>query len=298
MAGCRASPDSSEISLPATDVPIGTSIGVPSEVARYRARMTGVGPLLREWRGRRRLSQMDLAIEAGVSTKHLSFVETGRSKPSPELLLTLARHLDVPLRERNSLLLAAGYAPRYRETAIDDPASHHVRASLERLLRMHDPYPGVVLDRSWNIVLTNEAAQRMVAGVPAELMQPSANIFRISLHPDGIAGFTLNFDEWAAYLLRQLRRLVTISGDPGLLALDEEVRGYPNVSELLARRGENDEDGEAQLLIPCRLVVGGVELSLFTTLTTFGTPQDITLDELAVELFFPADDATESILRN
>jgi len=129
-------------------------------------------------------------------------------------------------------------------------------------------------------------------------MQPSANIFRISLHPDGIAGFTLNFDEWAAYLLRQLRRLVTISGDPGLLALDEEVRGYPNVSELLARRGENDEDGEAQLLIPCRLVVGGVELSLFTTLTTFGTPQDITLDELAVELFFPADDATESILRN
>ena len=137
----------------------------------------------------------------------------------------------------------------------------------------------------------------MVAGVPAELMQPLANIFRISLHPDGIAAFTLNFDEWAAYLLGQLRRLVAISIDPRLIALEEEILRYPNVVALLAQRGEHDEDGEAQLLIPCRLVVGGVELSLFTTLTTFGTPQDITLDELAVELFFPADDATEAILR-
>jgi transcriptional regulator with XRE-family HTH domain len=241
---------------------------------------------------------MDLAIEAGVSTKHLSFVETGRSKPSPELLLTLARHLDVPLRERNSLLLAAGYAPRYYETAIDDPASHHVRASLERLLQTHDPYPGVVLDRSWNIVLANAAAQRLVAGVSAELMQPRVNVFRISLHPDGIASFTLNFDEWAGYLLGRLRRLVTSTGDPTLVALEEEVLGYPNVAELLDRRGDDDgDDDEAQLLIPCRLWVGGAELSLFTTLTTFGTPRDITLDELAVELFFPADDATETILR-
>ena len=135
---------------------------------------TGAGPLLREWRGRRRRSQMDLALEAGVSPKHLSFVETGRSRPSPELLLTLARHLEVPLRERNSLLLAAGYAPRYHETAIDDPASQHVRASLERLLRTHDPYPGVVLNRTWDIVLANDAALRMVAAVPAELMAPAA----------------------------------------------------------------------------------------------------------------------------
>ena len=129
---------------------------------------TGAGPLLREWRGRRRRSQMDLALEVGVSTKHLSFVETGRSRPSPELLLTLARHLEVPLRERNSLLLAAGYAPRYHETAIDDPASQHVRASLERLLQTHDPYPGVVLNRRWDIVLANDAAMRMVAAVPTD----------------------------------------------------------------------------------------------------------------------------------
>ena len=238
---------------------------------------------------------MDLALEVGVSPKHLSFVETGRSRPSPELLLTLARHLDVPLRERNSLLLAAGYAPRYHETAIDDPASQHVRASLERLLRTHDPYPGVVLNRRWDIVLANDAASKMVAAVPAELMSPVANVFRFSLHPDGVAAFTLNFDEWAAYLLSQLRRLVLSTGDADLAALESEVRAYPNVVDLLGRMGA--DDSEPELLVPCRLLIGGTELSLFTTLTTFGTPRDITLDELAVELFFPADDTTEAILR-
>ena len=256
---------------------------------------TGAGPLLREWRGRRRRSQMDLALEVGVSTKHLSFVETGRSRPSPELLLTLARHLDVPLRERNTLLLAAGYAPRYHETAIDDPVSQHVRASLERLLRTHDPYPGVVLNRKWDIVLANDASMRMFATVPAELMTPRPNVFRLSLHPDGVASFTLNFDEWATYLLSQLRRLVLSTGDSDLAALESEVRAFPNVVELLERVAP--DDSEPQLLVPCRLLVAGHELSLFTTLTTFGTPRDITLDELAVELFFPADEATEAILR-
>ena len=257
---------------------------------------TGAGPLLREWRGRRRRSQLDLALEAGVSAKHLSFVETGRSKPSPELLLTLARHLDVPLRDRNMLLLAAGYAPRYHETAIDDPASQHVRASLERLLRTHDPYPGVVLDRSWDVVLANEAAMSLVAGLPERLTRPTTNIFRAGLHPEGLAGITLNFDEWGRYLLWQLRRLVSSSGDQRLAALEQEITAYPNVAELLAE-DPVAEDDEPQLLVPCRLTVGGAELSLFTTLTTFGTPRDITLDELAVELFFPADDATEAILR-
>jgi len=257
---------------------------------------TGAGPLLREWRGRRRRSQMDLALEAGVSPKHLSFVETGRSRPSPELLLTLARHLDVPLRERNSLLLAAGYAPRYHETAIDDPASQHVRASLERLLRTHDPYPGVVLNRRWDIVLANDAALKMVGSVPEELMQPVPNVFRFSLHPAGVAAITLNFDEWGTYLIGQLRRLVASTGDADLAALEAEVLAYPNVVELLARTDSGGDD-EPPLLVPCRLLVGGAELSLFTTLTTFGTPRDITLDELAVELFFPADDATEAILR-
>jgi transcriptional regulator with XRE-family HTH domain len=259
----------------------------------------GVGPLIREWRGRRRRSQLDLAVEAGVSPRHLSFVETGRSRPSPELLLTLARHLDVPLRERNALLLAAGYAPRYQETAIGAPESQHVRASLERLLRTHEPYPGVVLDRAWNIVLANTAAQRLVAGVPAHLMQPTSNVFRLSLHPEGIAAVTTNFPEWARYLLSQLRRLVVATADEGLAGLEREVHGYSNVAELLNGEAIDgfDEQGP-HLLVPCRLMIDGLELSLFTTLTTFGTPQDITLDELAVELFFPADDATESVLRN
>ena len=257
----------------------------------------GAGPLIKEWRGRRRRSQLDLAVEAGVSTKHLSFVETGRAKPSRELLLTLARHLEVPLRDRNSLLLAAGYAPRYHETQIDDPLSQHVRSSLERLLATHDPYPGLVLDRQWNIVMANEGANRLVAGIPDHVQQPRPNVFRISLHPDGAAANTVNFAEWGGYMLDQLRRLVAATHDPTLIELEREVLSYPNVQALIRDSGDALQPGEPQLLVPCRLKVGGTELSLFTMLTTFGTPSDITLDELAVELFFPADAATEAALR-
>ena len=239
---------------------------------------------------------MDLAYEAGVSPKHLSFVETGRSKPSPELLLTLAHHLDVPLRDRNSLLLAAGYAPRYHETPMDDPATERVRSSLERLLATHDPYPGVVLNRRWDVVLFNRAAAGLVAGVPTHLTQPTMNIFRISLHPEGLAAITLNFGDWATYMLSQLRRLVAMSGDPELADLEREVLAYPNVAAFVTD-GLAEEWDDTQLLVPCRLSVGGNDLSLFTTLTTFGTPRDITLDELAVELFFPADAHTDTILR-
>jgi transcriptional regulator with XRE-family HTH domain len=239
---------------------------------------------------------MDLAIEAGVSTKHLSFVETGRAKPSRELLMTLARHLDVPLRDRNSLLLAAGYAPRYQETSIDEPIAAHVRSSLERLLRTHDPYPGVVLDRQWNVVLSNQSASRLVGGLPAELLTPRINVFRVSLHPNGLAAITLNFVEWADYMLSQLRRLVVSSADPALIELEREVRAYPNVLAL-GPGGVPQNNDEPPLLVPCQLVVGGVELAFFTTLTTFGTPRDVTLDELAIELFFPADDETEAALR-
>jgi transcriptional regulator with XRE-family HTH domain len=257
----------------------------------------GIGELVREWRARRHRSQMDLALEVGVSPRHLSFVETGRSKPSAELVLALAEHLDVPLRERNTLLLAAGYAPRYAETPLDDPAMVHVRAALQQLLDAHDPYPGVVLDRHWNVVATNHAASMLAAGLPDHLLGPPMNIFRVSLHPEGLAARTLNFADWATYLLAQLRRLVVITADPVLYELHAEVTQYPNVIELISRPGWFDIE-ERLLLIPCRLEMGGVELSLFTTLTTFGTPRDITLDELAVELFFPADEATDRILRN
>ncbi len=258
---------------------------------------TGVGTMVREWRGRRARSQLDLAYEVGVSPKHLSFVETGRSKPSPELVLALARHLNVPLRERNALLLAAGFAPRYHEAPLDDPSMARVASSLQRLLDTHEPYPGVVLDRRWNVVLANSAAGTLSAVLPPELAGPPLNIFRASLHPDGLAAHTRNFDQWATYLLTQLHRLVHLTADTELAALEDEVTAYPNIIELRGRTTWNDPPEEPALLIPCELELGGTELSLFTTLTTFGTPRDITLDELAIELFFPADDATESILR-
>src|SRR5436309_6248083 len=160
---------------------------------------------MREWRTRRRRSQLDLSLDVGVSTRHLSFVETGRSRPSPELVLALADHLDVPLRERNTMLLAAGYAPRYSQTSLDDSAMARVRASLQRMLDAHDPYPGVVIDRQWNVVLANRAAGALTVGLPAELAGPPLNVYRVCLHPDGLAARTLNFAEWANYLLRQLR---------------------------------------------------------------------------------------------
>lgn len=255
-----------------------------------------VGDLLRGWRVRRRRSQMDLSLDVGVSTRHLSYVETGRSKPSPELVLAIADRLDVPLRDRNRLLLAAGYAPRYSERPLDDPAMQNVLRSIQRMLDAHDPFPGVVVDRRWDVVLTNTAAASLTVGVPAEVLAPTVNVFRLCLHPDGLAGRTLNLDDWAAYLLRQLRRAVELTGDAGMAALEDEIRSYPAAAGV-GTRPEPSEDDEPPLLVPLRLLAGDEEMSLFTTLTTFGTPRDVTLDELAVELFFPADDRTEALLR-
>ena len=256
----------------------------------------GVGPLVRDWRRRRRRSQLDLALEAGVSPRHLSFVETGRSKPSPELLLALAELLDVPLRERNAFLLAAGYAPRYPQTPLEDPAMARVRAAVQRLLAGHDPYPGVAVDRLWNVVLANDAARWLVTRLPAGLAGPPLNVFRACLHPDGLAQHTLNLPEWAAYLVGQLHRLQVLTPDPDVSKLAEEVAKYPSVAGLGDWREAATSD-EPALLVPWRLRLDGVHLSLFTTLTTFGTPHDITLAELAVELFYPADEDTEAALR-
>src|SRR5580765_7746782 len=221
------------------------------------------------------LSQLQLALEAGVSPRHLSFVETGRSRPSPELVLTLAEHLDVPLRERNTLLLAAGYAPRFQETSLTDPEMHRVRASLQQVLDSHDPYPGVVLDRRWDVVLANAAATRLVSALPPALCDP-VNVFRAGLHPDGLVAFTTNFAEWGAYLVHQLHRLVVLSDDCDLRALEAEVREYPTVQSLTTSAGWRDWS-ETPLVVRCELELGGTPLVLFTTLTTFGTPRDITL---------------------
>ena len=252
--------------------------------------------MVREWRGRRRLSQLDLAHEAGVSPKHLSFVETGRSRPSPELLMTLARHLDVPLRETNSLLLAAGYAPRFRESDLDDSALDRARAALTRMLDHHDPFPGLVLDRYWNVVLANRSAGSMTALVPDELLARGLNVFRISLHPDGLAARTRNLAEWGAYLVRHLHRMVLTTADPVLAGLEAEILEYPTVQAIVTDDGY-DPGASSPPMLSCQLDLDGTVVSFLTTLTTFGSPFDITLDELMVELFYPADEASEAVLR-
>jgi transcriptional regulator with XRE-family HTH domain len=256
---------------------------------------TSVGELLRAWRAKRRLSQLEVGLTAGVSARHLSFIETGRARASAELLVALADVLDMPLRERNALLLAGGFAPRYPEHALDAPGMAAMQRAITRVLDAHDPYPGVALDRHWNIVVANATASRLVAALPPELLAPQPNIFRLGLHPRGMAAFTANFEAWGRYMLRELQRLADSAIDPGASALLDEVRAYPNVQALLARPAPPASPDE--LLVPCVLDLHGQRLSLFTTLATFGSPRDVTLAELTVELFYPADAATEAALR-
>ncbi|WBO68761.1 helix-turn-helix domain-containing protein [Streptomyces camelliae] len=256
-----------------------------------------VGDLIRRRRGLARRSQMDLAHGIGISPRHLSFVELGKSRPSPGVLVAIARHLDLPLRERNDWLLAAGYAPRYPETALADSGLSGVRASLQRLLDAHDPFPGAVIDRQWNVRLTNEAGRRLVSGIPEEVRGVPTNIFRTALHPDGLARRTRNFPEWSAHLLRRLDRAVVRTQDPALVALADEITTWPAIPD---RRtwSRLSSDGADDPVLSWRVEVGGEELSMFTMMSAFGTPADVTLSELCVELFFPADRATETALRH
>ena len=255
----------------------------------------GVGPLLRDWRRRRRLSQLDLALEAEVSARHLSFVETGRSKPSRELLLHLAEHLGVPLRERNGLLLAAGYAPLYRETPLDAAAMTPVRAALDKILAGHEPFPAVIVDRRWDLVAANLPAMAILTdGVAPELLEPPINAMRVSLHPDGLAPRIANLAEYSGHLLTRLHRQAILSADADLEALHAELSGYPGV----VAESPADVDAAALLFVPLVLrIPGGQELTFFSTLATFGTAVDVTLAELAIESFFPADRHTEQALR-
>lgn len=261
--------------------------------------LPAVGEILRNWRSRRRRSQMDLALDVGVSTRHLSCIETGRARPSPAMLEALAGALDVPLRERNRLLLAAGYAPRYAARTLDDAGMVQVRSALDRLLRAHEPNPGLVVDRQWNVVMANRTASALAGLLPPDLLQPSFNVFRASLHPRGLGALTENFADWAGYLLQVLRRAILTSGDAGLQQLEQEVLAYPQVAAVAAQAPAHPADAlpEAPLLVPCVLRLPQGRLSMFTTLTTFGTPRDITLEELSIELFYPADDASEALLR-
>jgi transcriptional regulator with XRE-family HTH domain len=251
------------------------------------------GPLLREWRQRRHLSQLELALEAEISTRHLSFVETGRARPSRELLLHLAQLLEMPLRERNVLLVSAGFAPLFAERALDAPELAAQRAAIELVLRVHEPFPALALDRHWNLVLANAAARRLLAGVAPGLLAPPVNMMRLSLHPDGLAGAIVNLEEIRAHMLHRLRRQVAQGGDAVLVALLRELSALPHAPPASAPL----HDPYIGVVLPLRLRTPAGELSLFSTLTVFGSPVDVTLSELAIEAFFPADEASAAILR-
>ncbi|HEY3140524.1 MAG TPA: helix-turn-helix domain-containing protein [Acidimicrobiales bacterium] len=253
----------------------------------------GAGELLREWRQRRRRSQLDLSIDAQVSARHLSFVETGRSKPSRELLLHLAEHLDVPLRERNTLLLAAGYSPLYPERSMDDAAMAPVREALDLVLAGHEPFPALVVDRHWNLVSANGAAFAFLTDVAPELLEPPTNALRLSLHPDGLAQRILNLAEYSAHVLHRLQQQAVLSQDAELEVLYDELRGYPGVEETSPAVFEP----AAMVFSPLRVRgPDGQELAFFSTLATFGSAVDITMAELLIESFFPADPTTSAAL--
>lgn len=257
------------------------------------ATLPTVGQLLRNWRDARRLSQMELALEAEVSTRHLSFVETGRSQPSRDMVVRLAEHLDVPLRERNQLLLAAGYAPAYPESAMDDEPMEGVRAAVRQVLAGHEPYPAVVVDRHWEMLEANAGIALLLEGVAPEQLEPPVNALRLSLHPDGLAPKIINLGEWRAHLLGRLRRQVVATHDPQLASLLTELRSYPCDDPEPAV----EMPGPGEIVVPLRLRHGDGELRFMGIVSTFGTPLDVTVQELSIEAFFPADKATAEHLR-
>jgi transcriptional regulator with XRE-family HTH domain len=255
-----------------------------------------VGDLLREWRQRRRLSQLDLACEAEISTRHLSFLETGRSLPSREMILRLADQLDIPLRERNALLIGAGYAPVFPERPLGDPALHAARAAIDLVLTGHEPCPALAIDRHWTLIAANRAVAPLIASADAALLAPPVNVLRLSLHPQGLAPHIINYTEWRHHLLARLRRQIDVTADPKLIALMGELSGYPRPPAAAARRPAPERDFGG-IAVPLELRTAQGKLAFFSTTTVFGTPVDITLSELAVEAFFPADAATAEALR-
>jgi transcriptional regulator with XRE-family HTH domain len=247
------------------------------------------GPLLREWRLRRRLSQLDLSSRTGVSTRHLSCVETGRAKPSRELLLFLAEELEIPRRDTNELLLSAGFAPSFTQLDLDDAAMVSVRAVMRMVLEGSEPNPTTVIDTRWNLLDANAPAMWFAARVTPHLLEPPINIARLSLHPDGLAPIVTNFDSFAGQLLRHMRHTLAATHDAELARLIEECEGYAPRAARTAAVGE-------EVVVPLNIVVDGVELALLSTITTFGAARDVTLSELSIETLYPADAATREVL--
>ncbi|RYG35706.1 XRE family transcriptional regulator [bacterium] len=247
-----------------------------------------VGEHLRDWRTRRRLSQLELAYDAEISPRHLSFVETGRATPSREMILRLAEQLEVPLRDRNTLLLAGGYAPVYPQRSLDDPAMQKVMEAVDLILKGHEPYPALAVDRHWNLVAANRSVAPLLTGASAALLEPPVNVIRLSLHPDGLASRIVNYAEWRGHLLGRLRHQAEATADPVSSELLKEVSAYPLSGEPYEEKND--------VVVPFRLRTETGVLSFISTTTVFGTPLDVTLSELALESFFPADAATAEAL--
>jgi transcriptional regulator with XRE-family HTH domain len=255
-----------------------------------RTQPAHVGDHLREWRQRRHLSQLDLAGDAEISARHLSFVETGRAAPSRDMVLKLAERLAVPLRERNVLLVAAGFAPAFPQRSLDDPALKSARAAIDLVLRAHEPNPALAVDRHWNLVSANRMVTPLLDGIAPDMLAPPLNVMRLSFHPRGLAARTVNLAEWCGHLLERLHRQCEATADPELIKLYDELKTYP----IPARLGPLSADTVA---VPFKMRFGGEILSFISTTMIFGTPVDITLSELALETFFPADDLTAARMR-
>ncbi|MDX2545626.1 helix-turn-helix transcriptional regulator [Streptomyces sp. WI04-05B] len=294
-----------------TTVPTGGAARLIAPTDKAHNTRSGAGPLLRVWRERRRVSQLELALRADSSARHISFVETGRSRPSEELLLRLAEHLDVPVRDRNALLLAAGYAPRYRETPLDDPALESLREGIERLIQGYEPYPAFVVDATYDVLAANRGILMLLDGLPESVLAPPLNAMRLTLHPDGLASRILNLPEWRGHLLGQMERQIALHRSDPLRALYEEVAAYP-VPE--GREGRERQEGPADrtansastsasesafaFALPMRIEHEGRVLSFVSSISTFNTPMDITVAELAIETLLPADPATVKYLHS
>jgi transcriptional regulator with XRE-family HTH domain len=254
------------------------------------------GDYLREWRGKRRMSQLELASEAEISARHLSFLETGRSQASREMLLRLSEQLDIPLRARNVILLAAGYAPVFEQRPLASPEMAAVRQAVERVLKGHEPFPALAVDGRWQLVSANAAVAPLLAGVDEALLKPPVNVLRLSLHPRGLAPRIANLTEWRAHLLMRLRTQIGQSADAVLIDLLAELSKLP-ATNMLKPRTPAPRDETAGVFVPFQLVTDAGKLSFISTTTVFGTPVDVTLSELALECFFPADDATAQALQ-
>lgn len=263
--------------------------------ASIAAAEQSIGNHIRNWRQRRRLSQLAFALDANISQKHLSFIESGRSLPSREMVLRLAEHLKVPLRERNLMLLAAGYAPVFPERRLDDPALRAARSAIDLVLKAHEPFPAIAIDRHWTLVASNAAVPKLLEMVADKsLLEQPVNVLRLSLAPGGLAPHIVNFPEWRIHLLARLRHQIEITADPKLELLMRDLQSCP-LPTSQANKNVPVPDHSSIVVPFCLNTAHGI-LSFLSTTTVFGTPVDITLSELALEVFFPADKATAEAL--